>query len=94
MGYALHPDFWGKGYVTEAVHQVLSFAFTRFGVRRMEIGHMADNIGSKRVIEKCGFMYEGVRRQVYQSNKDGTYQDEWTYALLKEDYDEKFRTKI
>lgn len=51
VGYWLGRDFWGKGIATEALDQFLEFAKTRplYGVVAKH------NIGSRRVLEKCGF---------------------------------------
>lgn len=57
IGYCLHRDFWGLGYITEACKAVIQFGFEYLSLERIEIRHHPDNIGSRRVIEKCGFEY-------------------------------------
>ncbi len=57
IGYVLNRDFWGKGYMTKACNAVMKFGFEYLGLDKIEIGHFESNIGSKRVIEKCGFKY-------------------------------------
>ena len=57
IGYVLHKKFWGKGIASEAVTALLEFA--RKQIKVDEIIAYADsaNIGSTRVMEKCGMTY-------------------------------------
>ncbi len=57
IGYVLNKDYWGRGIATRACKAVMDYAFNDLGVSRIEIAHHKDNIASKRVIEKCGFIY-------------------------------------
>jgi ribosomal-protein-alanine N-acetyltransferase len=59
IGYVLHRDYWGKGYMTKVCKAVIDFGFDYLHLTRIVIRHHPDNIGSKRVIEKCGFTYTG-----------------------------------
>ena len=54
LGYFTHPAYWSNGYVTEAVHALLAFAFAKDGVTLVETGCIRENIGSERVMQKCG----------------------------------------
>src|SRR5690349_17283524 len=49
MGYAIHPDCWGKGFATEAAQEVVRHAFTRLGAWRVHAGSAVDNLASRRV---------------------------------------------
>ncbi|MBE6709069.1 MAG: GNAT family N-acetyltransferase [Ruminococcaceae bacterium] len=62
IGYVLNPDFWGRGYATEAVRRVIRFGFDYLGLHRLEAKYMEGNNASRRVMEKCGMTFEGVRR--------------------------------
>lgn len=84
MGYVLNQAYWGQGIMTEACRAVLKFAFEDFGVRRMEIRHNAENIGSRNIIKKQGFTYEGVRRRLIKI--DDHYSDIVYYAMLDEEF--------
>ena len=53
MGYALHPDYYNKGYATEAFGGAIEYLFSR-GFRRVTAGAFAENPASMRVMEKCG----------------------------------------
>ena len=60
LGYALGLDYWGQGYMTEAVRAVVRFGFGQMGLDLISATCYPDNPASRRVLEKCGFQYEGV----------------------------------
>lgn len=62
LGYVLGKDYWGRGLMTEAVTAVMDYAFRVMKLRLLTITHFTINQRSKRVIEKCGFVYEGTLR--------------------------------
>ena len=53
IGYALHPDFHGRGYMTEAFGAVID-ALLRSGYSQVVAGAFEENLSSIRVMEKCG----------------------------------------
>jgi len=57
IGYALHPDFWGRGLIPEAVEAVLRWGFETQGLETVWCSHYDGNDQSCRVIEKTGFSY-------------------------------------
>jgi RimJ/RimL family protein N-acetyltransferase len=61
-GYVLARDAWGLGYATEALQVMVDLA-SPLGVRRLHAFVHPDHARSVRVLEKCGFALEGVRRQ-------------------------------
>jgi ribosomal-protein-alanine N-acetyltransferase len=63
IGYELHPDFWGRGLMTEAVGAVIACGYRTFRLNRIEAWTLPGNGASDRVLEKCGFRYEGTLRQ-------------------------------
>jgi RNA polymerase sporulation-specific sigma factor len=72
MGYFILPEFQGMGIVTEASGRMLEFAFDEDGRKRVEIGCHRDNIASRRVMEKSGFIFvsENDERFEYAINRD------------------------
>ena len=56
IGYCSGERFWGNGYVTEACKAVIEELFAD-GYKTIFIAAMKENIGSNRVIEKCGFKF-------------------------------------
>ena len=62
LGYWLAEDYWGRGIMTEAVRQICREAFDRFDILRIFAEPFAENLGSRRVLEKAGFVCEGDRK--------------------------------
>ncbi len=86
IGYVMHPDYWGHGYMTEAVKATLKFAFETLHLNLVQIGHFPENIRSRNVIQRCGFQYEGTLRKSYQIY-DGTMKDECRYSMTREEWE-------
>ena len=59
LGYWIARAHWGKGFATEAGHQLLEIART-LGFMQLEGSHFLDNPASGRVLEKLGFAPTGV----------------------------------
>lgn len=62
VGYMLRKSAWGKGYATEACSRLLRFAFEETLMEKVVAVTDPDNAASRKVIEKCGLVYEGMRR--------------------------------
>lgn len=60
IGYCLSRKMWNKGYMTEACNEFLKYLFD-IGFKEVRIGAVEQNIGSNRVIEKCGFKFVGKK---------------------------------
>lgn len=58
VGYALAKDFWGKGLGYECARAWLEYGFERAGLERIVAVAYPENVGSWRVMEKCGMKYE------------------------------------
>lgn len=86
IGYVLSRDYWGTGLMTEAARRVLQFAFEDLAVDLVSVYHYPSNMRSRRVIEKCGFTYEGTIRQGSKIF-DGTVLDDVCYSMTKEEYE-------
>ena len=61
IGYELHPDYWGKGLMTEAVRAVVACGHQTFKWNRIDAWTLPGNAASDRVLEKPG--HEGTLRQ-------------------------------
>lgn len=57
IGYCLNPAFWGRGLTPEAVREILRWGFQELGLHAQWCGHYDFNGQSRRVVEKCGFLY-------------------------------------
>ncbi len=81
MGYWLAKPYWGCGIMSAACVAACRYAFEEFKLLKIA-AHVFDfNIGSARVLEKCGFEQEGFLRKHYL--KDGKLIDARLYGLLK-----------
>ncbi len=89
IGYSLNYDYWGKGYMSEALMAVIKVGFEHIGFRRIEIRALKGNKRSIRVIEKAGFIYEGTQRKAAYDKISRDYMDVRCYSLLLEDWEER-----
>lgn len=87
LGYWLGVPYWGKGYATEAAHEMLRYGFEDLGLHRIFAAHFKHNAASGRVLKKLGMRYEGCQRehlrkwdQFVDSELYGILRDEWDYG--------------
>ncbi len=85
LGYSLSKQYWGRGLMTEAAKRLVAYAFEEIGVEVLSITTGESNLRSRRVIEKCGFTYEGTLRDSYKKY-DGTITELRCYSMLREEY--------
>lgn len=83
-GYFIYPKLWGKGYMTEALKRVLEFAFSENNVYRVSTGCLAENIGSEKVMQKCGLIKEA--EHIDYEWHDGKMKTRREYRILKNEY--------
>ncbi len=88
LGFSLNYDFWNQGIMTEAVLLMVEYAFMKTDCELLEVGHHLDNYGCKRVIEKCGFSFDGVLCK-YKKLYDGRIIDACFYSMTKQEYERK-----
>ncbi len=80
IGYWVGEPFWGKGIATKALQEMSNLASEQHGIRKLFAPVLGPNIASMRVLEKGGYVLEGVLKQeVY---KDGTYYDIHHFAKI------------
>ena len=60
IGYAMHPDFQGYGYMQEAFEPVVQYAFTHMQAKTIEGVVHPENLRSIRVLERNGMQYKGM----------------------------------
>ena len=80
LGFVLSKDYWGKGFMPEAVKEVIDYLFNQLQLDIIVCCHFANNIQSKRVQEKCGFKFYKKRR--YETGY-GTIEDDCINILCK-----------
>ena len=86
LGYCMAKKCWGRGLMTEAVKEVLRFAFEEAGFARISGEYAAPNLGSGRVQEKSGLKYEGTRREFFRLPSTGERVDIVLRGITREDY--------
>lgn len=84
IGYVLKKEYWGKGYMSEAVSCVLKYMFEILHVDIVWCSHFSFNHRSARVIEKAGFQFH--HDGIYNAYLLQETYDEKTYILSKESY--------
>ena len=88
LGYLLEKSYWGRGFMPQAVKLMTEYTFNYLGADLISATHFKDNLQSKRVLEKCGFQYEGTLRREYV-RWDGSVLDSCVYSLLWEEHNNK-----
>ena len=84
LGYWLDEAKQGNGYMTEAGHMVLGFAFDALGLARMNAATLPHNLKSQAMLKRLGFSEEGFARAYIQI--EGRRQDHILFGLNAEDY--------
>ena len=81
IGYALHPAFWKKGIMKEAIFSVLEFGFNTMNLHSIEANINADNHASACVLKATGFLKEAHFKEDFLF--DGIFRDTIIYSKLK-----------
>ena len=88
LGYDLLPEFWGKGYASEAVHAICLAAFAGQlscgPLHRIQADTVPGNTASETLLLKLGFKNEGLRRECgYWKNR---FHDLRCFGLLRSEF--------
>lgn len=80
VGYILHPDYHGKGFIPEALKKVIDFGFNEMKLHTIEAVIDPDNSASEKVLQKSGFTKEAhfIENQFHE----GRFLDTIIYSLL------------
>ena len=92
LGFSLNHNYWNQGIMTEAVGLMMRHCFNNTDCLILEAGHHVGNYGSKRVIEKSGFNYDGTFN-CYKKLYDGRVVDVDFYSITKEEYERKMKNE-
>lgn len=82
-GYWIGQPFARQGFMREAIQTVVHHAFTVMDLSRIEAGCLPENAASRRLLEQCGYKYEGVAQSYLQIN--GRWRNHVLYANLRHD---------
>lgn len=64
IGYWIGVPYWGKGLIPEAVRELMRYAFEELAMERLWCGYFEGNEKSKKVQEKCGFIYHHTKEDI------------------------------
>lgn len=84
LGYWLAEPFWGNGIVSQAVHQMVKFAFDNYDIDRVYAKPFATNLASQKVLVKNNFVKEA--HFVGTLIKNGEVLDELVFAIRRKDF--------
>jgi|SRR5690625_2914714 len=84
LGFELSKEHWGKGIASEAIEAVICYGFEQMNLQRIEALIEPPNIPSQKVVERQGFMREGLLRSYEYTC--GKFDDLYMYSLLKQEY--------
>jgi RimJ/RimL family protein N-acetyltransferase len=81
IGYWLGEMYWNKGIMTQAVREMIPYAFENFPLHKIYAPVFDFNVASQRVLQKAGFEREGVLKQA--AIKNGKIVDLHYYSIIK-----------
>jgi len=84
LAYEIGPNWWNKGYMTEALKIILRFFIKDVGMNRVYCYHANENMASGRVMQKAGMKQTGVTINGCTCNA-GTF-NRVNYEMTKDDY--------
>lgn len=85
IGYWIGVPFWGQGLIPEAVKELLRHGFEDLKLEKIWCGYFEGNIKSKRVQEKCGFVYHHTNEDIYWKLMDDIRTEHIT-CMSREDW--------
>jgi RimJ/RimL family protein N-acetyltransferase len=88
IGYELNPEYWGRGYATEAARAMLRYGFEHLELHRIWAELNADNAGSARVLEKLGMCREAHFRE------HDYFKGRWWDTLIYASLDREWRASV
>ena len=84
VGYALGHEYWGQGFMKEALTALVDYSFRKLALRRLEADIDPRNVGSLHAVERIGFRREGLLRERWKVN--GELQDSVVLGLLSHEW--------
>ena len=82
IGYWLSEHYWGRGIMPKAIKLVVKYGFSNLDIIRIQAGVLGNNLKSMRVLEKAGFVKEGILKNAIIKN--GEILDEHVFGICKD----------
>ncbi len=89
LGYRLRQAAWGQGLATEGSQALIDKGFTDFGVERVYAETMAVNIGSRRVMEKCGMRLVRTFETTWPIRIPGDEEGDVEYEITRAEWESR-----
>lgn len=86
IGYDLWHEYWGQGYMKEDLASAIDSGFNHMKLNRVNAYVALDNMNSMKLLEKLGFVNEGIYRDKHLFK--GKYYDHYSFSLLKRDWNQ------
>ena len=83
LGYGIDPEYWGRGYATEAVGALIDFGFLELKLHRIVARCDRDNVASRRVMERLGMTREGLLRETRRLGE--AWSSDYLYSILEQE---------
>jgi [ribosomal protein S5]-alanine N-acetyltransferase len=83
IGYWLSEEYWGRGIMVDALRAVTEYAMREHNLTRVFAVPFHTNTASSRVLEKCGYEFEGRMRK--NAIKEGKILDQMMWAFVKDE---------
>jgi ribosomal-protein-alanine N-acetyltransferase len=84
IGYDLSPEYWGMGYMTEALRKIITIGFENMDLNRIQAFVHVQNSRSVDLLLRLGFKQEGIVREQFFFR--GKYYDHFSFSLLKREW--------
>lgn len=87
LGYWVAEPYWGRGIMTKAIAEMISYGFRTFEIERIYALTFADNVASQKVLLRNGLKKEAqFERTLF---KDGELHDECVYGIRRENWENR-----
>ncbi|TDL65171.1 N-acetyltransferase [Rhodococcus qingshengii] len=83
VGFELSKDYWGKGIASEALEAMVKYGYLHYQLERIEALIEPKNIPSQKLVERLGFIREGLLR--HYEFTCGKFDDLYIYSILKDE---------
>ncbi|MCG9751700.1 GNAT family N-acetyltransferase [Vibrio brasiliensis] len=84
VGYQLPVCAWGQGIATRACQMMTELGFTELDAHKVSADCYAENVGSYKTLEKCGFVQEGRQKDYYKLEQG--FDDKLYYGITAEQF--------
>jgi [ribosomal protein S5]-alanine N-acetyltransferase len=87
IGYTLIPEYYGNGFMTEAIKEIMNFSFNKLGLHKLEANVDSNNINSIKLLKTLNFKQDAFLREDYLFNDK--FHDTVIYSKLERENDNK-----